>query len=659
MSFAVPAALGLLGLLVPLVVLYVLKVRRKRVRVASTWLWLAARRDLQARSPFQRLRVQLPLVLQALALALLALAAARPAAEGRSVLAEHLAIVVDVSASMSAHDETSGKSRMDLARERAHAIVDALGPGADVMLLAAGRGARVVLPPERDVRRLHTAIDGLEAMPVEGDMGEALALAAGRLEQLGGTRTLFVVTDGNLAKPVVLGHGVVPVEVERVGGPVDNAAIVRVDVRAGVDPLQQGDQVQAFLVVANYGAEARELYATMREDNASDVLASRSVVVLPGEKVPVVLTFRPARGDWGRGLVFDISPHDAMPVDDVAFGRVPEGRELPVVVASASPRPSPWLVRALAADRDVDVQPKPLEDLAAGVPPGSFVVLEKSCVPVPGGDLLIVDPPEGPCLGAHVGPAVEAPRLTDWDHGDARLRFVALDGVELASARPVEVESLRQSLVRSDRGTLVADVSTSARFATLVAFDPGESNWPLRASFVVFARNLLEQARLHRSSGLAAPAVAGAPLRAVVPAGVESAELELPGKLASAVDAPPGSGERRVVSARDGLCVAPDLDRVGLYRLAWSKPEPGSLVVAVNLASPAESNLGQQADATAPTTGDDTAAEEPANRREWSFALAAAALLFVLFDLYWLGRPARAVRLAAGARPRPPERRRA
>lgn len=82
MRFLVPKALWLGALIAPLVVLYILKVRRDRLRVASTWLWAEAKRDLMARSPFKRLTMQLPLVLEILALAALALAAARRA--GRS-----------------------------------------------------------------------------------------------------------------------------------------------------------------------------------------------------------------------------------------------------------------------------------------------------------------------------------------------------------------------------------------------------------------------------------------------------------------------------------------------------------------------------------------------------------------------------------------------
>ncbi|HEY5374243.1 MAG TPA: BatA domain-containing protein, partial [Polyangiaceae bacterium] len=113
-----PSGLWLLGLLVPLVLLYVLKIRRQRVTVSSTWLWAAAARDLAAKSPFKRLVPQLPLLLELLALSLLALALSRPASRAGHIAGEHVAIVVDTSASMAAL-EPDGRSRLAHARDAA------------------------------------------------------------------------------------------------------------------------------------------------------------------------------------------------------------------------------------------------------------------------------------------------------------------------------------------------------------------------------------------------------------------------------------------------------------------------------------------------------------------------------------------------------------
>ena len=56
MSLLTPLAL-LLGLLaVPILILYMLKLRRREVEVSSTLLWQLLLRDREANAPWQRLR---------------------------------------------------------------------------------------------------------------------------------------------------------------------------------------------------------------------------------------------------------------------------------------------------------------------------------------------------------------------------------------------------------------------------------------------------------------------------------------------------------------------------------------------------------------------------------------------------------------------------
>src|SRR4051812_29669453 len=92
-----PRGLWLLAGVAPLVALYILKIKRERLRVPSTWLWAASGRDLLAKHPFRKLRAELPLVLQILALAALAIALSRPAMRGGQIAGDHVAIVIDTS----------------------------------------------------------------------------------------------------------------------------------------------------------------------------------------------------------------------------------------------------------------------------------------------------------------------------------------------------------------------------------------------------------------------------------------------------------------------------------------------------------------------------------------------------------------------------------
>jgi len=652
LDFLAPKGLALLGLLVPLILLYILKVRRKRLRVASTWLWASAKRDLIARSPWKKLIAQVPLVLQALALLLLGLALARPATRGRAIMGDHVAIIIDASASMSAENVLNDKpaTRIEIARHVAKNILSAMSPGSDAMLLEAGREARVVTPLDRDVVRLKAALDSVRAHDVEGDLGAAVALAVDRLKQLGGSRRIVIVTDGNLATPKALDGVLLPVEVITVGGPIDNAGIVRVDVRSGIEPTLKREQVQAFLVVANFGSSPRELYVTMREDNASDVLASRKILVGPGERQPVLLDFLPAPGDYRRGLIFDIAPHDKMAVDDTAYARVPAGDKLPVVYAAPDPeKASPWIERAIVSDPATTLKKVALGELAnpGVVEMDAFVVVESACPSaVSGGDLLVLAPPPGPCFGTLVGRTLEHPAITSWESGDPRMRFLSLDGVSIARATALAPEGPTQELIRTREGTVATDISTPTRTATLVGFDVGDSDWPLKASFVLFMRNLLEQARIHRAFGVTGPARAGEPLRVRLPASAKDVEVVGP------------TGDKLEASIRAGLAVVPETSKVGLYKFAWTDPEAGSMVVPANLTSAAESNV-----TTTITTADAAksgsvevraAGNEPDAHNEWTWVLALCALGFVLADVWYVTRRPRQANIDAAVPRKPP-----
>jgi VWA domain-containing protein/aerotolerance regulator-like protein len=629
LTFLQPGGFWLLTALVPLVVLYILKVRRERRIVASTWLWAEAQRDVLARSPFRRLRAQVPLAVQALALAALAFALARPTTRHRALLGGHVAIVVDTSASMGARAAPEGPRRIDLARQAALDALTALAPGADAMVLAAGREARVAAPLDRDVKRLQDVVEGLDADDVEGDLGAAVALAVDRLRQLGGEARVVVFTDGNLARPDSLQGVALPTEVVLVGGEAENTALVRVDVRSGADPVTRRDEVQAFALLGHYGKRPRDVFVTLRLDGTDAPLASRRLLLQPGERAPVVLTFEPAAGDRGKGLVLEVSPRDAMPSDDVAYARVPAGQRQPALLVSR--RGSPWLERALASDSLVELwKGGPDEAKRAQFGEGALYVYDGLCPEAPpAGDFLVVAPPPGSCLGVPVGAAREAPTLTSWAEGDARFRFLTLDGVSVARATPLGAEGAA-ALVKSGDGVLAADASPPGRSGTVVGFDVGDSNWPLRASFVLFVRNVVELARAHRENG-AGSGRAGEALRVAVPPAVERVRVDGPGGLA------------REASARAGLAVVSDVRRAGLYHVSWQGPPAGGTLVAVNLASERESDLrARVAEASVAGAQIALAPAVADAHTDWSFLAAALALGLVAFDAFWLTRRARA-----------------
>jgi len=623
--------LWLLAGLAPIVVLYVLKVRRERVRVPSSWLWAAAQRDLLAKHPWKRLTRELPLLLELLALIALAFALARPATRGGSIVGDHVAIVIDTSASMLAKTGSgaiaTGATRMNEAKRIAEAAVMRLAPGADAFVVDAGRDARAVTPLERDPRALAAAIARMSAREEEGDLASAVGLAADRLRTLRGSRRIVVITDGALAHDSPLSTGGIDTEVITVGDDVDNAAIVRIDARRGTDPATKRDEAQVFAMIENFGDRPRDAFVTLSLEGRTEPIASRRVALPQHAKTPVVLSFEPRAEDEGAGLVIRLSPGDALGADDVAYARVPGARAMPVVLASD--RPSSWVARALAADADVDLRTITLADLAkVNVDPDALVVVDGACpASLPGRDVLVVAPGEGQCLGVRVGAFVDQPRVTSWDTSDSRLRFLTLDGVHVARSRALDSSGSRGALVRAETTALVADASTPGRAATIVGFDLSDSDWPLQASFVLFVRDIVEVARSHRAQGASAPARTGEPLRFAAPPGVTRVHVETSD--VSAVD----------VDVKDGFAVLPPATSAGIVHVRWVEPHVGSAVVPVNLTSDRESDIRPRAvkvDAGGDATT--TTARAVDAHHEWAAWLALFAAAVLAFEVAWLTR---------------------
>src|SRR5215467_11689753 len=94
----------LAGIPVAIIALYFLKLRRRPVQVPSTLLWRRSMEDLHVNSLFQRLRRNLLLFLQLVAVFLAMFALAGPRIKGTAGQGQRFVLAIDNSASMAATD---------------------------------------------------------------------------------------------------------------------------------------------------------------------------------------------------------------------------------------------------------------------------------------------------------------------------------------------------------------------------------------------------------------------------------------------------------------------------------------------------------------------------------------------------------------------------
>ncbi|MGH9267840.1 MAG: vWA domain-containing protein, partial [Acidimicrobiales bacterium] len=138
-----PAATLLAALAVPIILTYMLRPRRPRQVVPSTFLWREATKNVAASRPWERLRPSVLLFFQLLALLALVLALARPYRSTQGVAGDHLVLVIDASGSMLASDETP--SRLEAARREGERLLGTLPAGGVASVVAAGPRPRVLV----------------------------------------------------------------------------------------------------------------------------------------------------------------------------------------------------------------------------------------------------------------------------------------------------------------------------------------------------------------------------------------------------------------------------------------------------------------------------------------------------------------------------------
>ena len=142
--------------------------------------------------------------------------------------------------------------------DAASAVIRALAPGAQAVIVEAGREAHVVSAMDSDRRRLEASLAKLEGSDAEGRMTQAVATASTQLRPYDRGARLVVVSDGAIADRDAFASSRLPIELVRIGGPVDNAAVVRLDIGSSEDPTTHREQVQAFAMVENYGSEGAQ-----------------------------------------------------------------------------------------------------------------------------------------------------------------------------------------------------------------------------------------------------------------------------------------------------------------------------------------------------------------------------------------------------------------
>ena len=312
MSFLAPAAFAALAIAIPILLLYMLRLRRREVLISSTFLWRQVVQDTEANTPWQRLRRNLLLFLQLLILLLLVLALARPFITVPTISAGKIALLLDASASMTATD-VAGDTRFAAAIERARQIVDNMNPRDRISLIRVADVAEPLTSYTADKNELRSALAGQTVSHGAGDWDTALTLAAAGAAGAENF-SIVMITDGGVGSAASLPANIPQPIYVPIGESGDNVAITALATRA-----LAGQPPQLFAQVTNYGAEPADISLVIRLD---DVLRlSRSGTIPPRSQLPIPFS-EPISEPFetlSAALTFDNDAPDFLALDNRAW----------------------------------------------------------------------------------------------------------------------------------------------------------------------------------------------------------------------------------------------------------------------------------------------------------------------------------------------------
>lgn len=476
------ASFGALLWLLPLggliVALYLLKMRRKDLRVPASFLWPAMTSEVRANSLFQRLRFSWLLLLQLLALALIVIAYARPQTRQSGLTGTITVLVLDTSASMKATDAPG--SRFGEAVSICRGAIDGARIGDRIGLIEAGPAPRVVFPLSGDSAKMRSALSKVRASDSECDVGAALRLAAAIVGAEASGR-IVLISDGAFGEVRDFSPGKASLLFRRVGSRGANVAITAL----GTADTQSGRQV--FCGIHNFGKEPVETKLTFTTDGR--VFDSRKTRLGPGQTGGETASL-PA---GAKVVEAKLDGDDLLKADNYAAVLADTSGSLRVLLVTKGDL---FLERALALD------PRVTLDRAAEVPAG-----ERAGSPGPGQyDAVIFDGIEETAVksrnvltfGAAGAPSPvtptgteKAPSFLAENRDHPLLRYVDLKASYVDRCEKVTAKPQGQVLAESRAGPLVV-LAEGAKRQVYVAFKPLESDFPLQVGFPIFIANTLD-----------------------------------------------------------------------------------------------------------------------------------------------------------------------
>ena len=487
MQFLNPYMLFTLGIIPILIVIHTLKPKPRQVDVTNLYLWNEVIKEQRHHLSFERLKRNLPLLLQILIVVLIAVALAKPTWTHMTAKKGKLVIVIDTSASMKSR--TGSGMRFDLARQKALHLIEERDPGQNILIVEAGSKSVVKSGFIGNTSQAQDVVMGLMPSDAAANLEPAIYLALSFVDPAK-EDLLYLITDGagKDFSDLIKNHPKIRPII--ISGGEHNIGITKFEFRQQID---RSDQYEFLLEIKNFDLAPRECPIRLSIDGVG--LFESVIAFEAREKKMLIIPY--------SGLISGIADatlniDDDFTVDNQAYLSLNAAKEIWVLLVSKG---NPFLDKLLAAYPNFRVNsvkeiiPSSWREQTAR---HDIVIVDRMDFPqTDRGNFLLIDA-YSPSIPISKTGQVRLPEILTWNQSSPLMANVNISGLIVEEGATLRADPSLQPVIESARTGLMYIFEENALRVVLIGFDFTRSDLPLKIAFPVMMSNIFNWLNPHK-----------------------------------------------------------------------------------------------------------------------------------------------------------------
>lgn len=469
MIFQNPSAFWAFLFLIPLIVIYLLKVKPQRLETTTLFLWDKIITKKKHESLFSKLKNLLSLLLILIALSATILAMAHPVLE-IDKQAEKILLIIDNSVSMTA--KQGSQTRLQEAIDKAETFIENLNEHQELTLatlsgqlevhLAASNNQLQLKEALRTIKPSQEALNPLELTQIQKNKNSA-------------SQSILISDRCFKNADSFTDIQIIPIEAQ-----TQNLAITAFDL---MRPLASKKQINAYVEILSTFTETQEIELILFYESFDNPVKILPLSIEPGLNKPELFSLlTEENGSWFVSLSH---PEDDFKIDNQAYFQLDPPADI---------QTSQGIVEnALFYQKALE-----LFSTVSATENSKSIHISQGQASEKATQQIIVQPQGQSVFWKSINGQAESQLANSNEQKDAVLKYCDLDNIEFSGIQNIEVNDKSRVLLKSINGLpLIIQTYHQDRSAYLLNFDPESSKLFLNIQFPVLLYSLVRDSYYH------------------------------------------------------------------------------------------------------------------------------------------------------------------